>query len=1207
MVQLKSFRYLNADEYDSCQQQQEQEQQQNQYRTPGKNYQRYPPPDGAAINKFLPPNIQQQHAYANISPLEQSVMSHHNAQLIVEGGNLTSSESSGSSDKSIKPTSTTNNATTASVKPTATSQQSNSPVGTNEEDSSTLSSGQELQTAKHILTADEESADEQHAPVKTDIVGAAAGAYNQQQQQLQQVQQPVLIASSNINTFKSDQKQQFNSPMAIVRNQSSPQLYQSAAGAYYGHMSPSIGRHRGFVKTTSADNLSQYSFNAAAAGTRHNMNWPYSNSANQFEIRWRNLNLYATKSKYPRFITDNPISRMFKRNQTTLDKDFSQQRRFDKVYYSPPIKHRPMMNMYGQSSSSGVGINETINEDSELGGPTAQEPSIGRDPYYYNNYYNNNINQQNELFNGSRPNVNTNTTTNNNNQVRSVLNNLSGSVFSGQLTAVLGPSGVGKTMLLNSLTGRNTLDGTGRVSLLGCENCKRMSVVTVPQADVLPEKLTVLEDLQFTSKLKNPQKNFPHARNIQRIVEHLHMKKFLNTRIDKLSGGEARRLSIGRELLNCPDIMILDEPTSGLDANTCKKIITALRDFVEHSENILDRPMSIIVTIHQPQQEVLNLFHRVYVIARSPLGGRAIYEGPPTSLLPSILEHSSLSRVCAVDQLNENPAIVALEVASGEYGPQIINELAFHHENQANEDYSYSNQDFYHHQQQQYHHQQSPYLTPKTLRSPRKSPLSVSPRFELLQRARMNSSSPALDGRQTPVFNKRSMLGGGYQYADHMSSVTSLSYASTYDADLPEINTKLKVDKRLRRSVVMKGDFSSHTMILMKRCWLLTTRDVFLMAMRVIGFLLVAAGTVQIYSGALDKNENLCPSYKSDVDDVISFMTVTKNRLLNLQGTLKQSSSTHLFMFHLMLCLTMVTSALSGLVFPLQMRMFMREYKNGWYSIGSFITSQTIAELPVDIIGPTITMLITYPLCGQPDSPYHLREIGYIVILVLASIITKSQAQIVGAFLMDSIENSVFISCVLVAPASLLSGIAVRISAMYWPLQILSYASHLKYTFEGLLVLRYGYGLCACNPDLVHGYPIQTTEVAVPPQLDKMVRGLLDLYSDQETSAIDTNATLYSMNDDNNQLVNSISTDNENLFVRFIRLVTDASNMFVKDPQQLGDCSQYRSLYLMDMDVKDRIIPQWLSVLVFMFIISRFLTYFAVKLVLRIRRNKRQD
>lgn len=956
---------------------------------------------------------------------------------------------------------------------------------------------------------------------------------------------------------------------------------------------------------------------------------------NHFEIRWHNLNLLAKRSRLPDFIGQSQIYKLLKRfsgSEDSLNSSFTgddQQlasQKSSRVYYSPPIQHK------GQ-------IPPTISEDMELAvkhmsgledekidklgssdcGDLENHPSRQPKANLPKSASGEMLAYQMGASGGGAAgfgpspspqfiNQNGDSNLNNSKEYRPILVNVSGSVFSGQMTAVLGPSGVGKTMLLNTLTGRNSLQGTGRVSLIGSAT-KRMSVVTVPQADVLPGKLTTLEDLQFTSRLKNPEANFNHERNINRIVKCLHMEKFLHTRIEKLSGGEERRLSIGRELLSSPDILILDEPTSGLDANTCKKIIAGLRDIVEHSDYILDRPMSIIVTIHQPQQEVLNLFHRIYVMA---VGGRAIYEGPPTMILPTLLEHSNLSRCCQVEQLNENPAIVALEVASGEYGPQIIAELANYHEAQFYEDTILSaassggagvNVQF------GGSSNSSPFMTPRILG--RRSPMiNSSPRSHIFQRGRQHqvAQSPVVGmqqdansiGRPTPLMGRRSQRP---QEFDKVSQVTSVSYASTYDADLPEpAAPKLKVDKRLRRSVVMKSHFWSHTWTLMQRCWLLTTRDMLLMSIRIIGFVLAAMGLVQTFSGALDPNEHQCPEFESEVSDVATFMDTTKSRLENISTMIRQSNSVHLFLYHLVLSLMMVTAALTGLMFPLQMRMFIREYKNGWYSPASFIMSTTLAELPVDFIGPTISVLLSYGLCNQPTGMYYWREISCIIVMIVASIICKSQAQIVGAAFMDSVENSVFLSCVAVTGPALLSGIAIRVSQMSWPLQLVSYTSFLRYCFESLFSIRYGYGICPCDPEIVHGYPASIATEAIPAQLNNLAKGFIELSAQNNDSVINT-TSLFIPSDSSSSFEYADANKDENLFVRYLRLVNGASNLFVPNPTDLGNCDNYRSLYLMDLNIPNDILPKWITVMLAMWIFSRFLTYSTVKTVIKFRRK----
>lgn len=1078
----------------------------------------------------------------------------------IAGGNLTIESSQPDEQENVPPAPTPTANTSATTTTTITGSRSPTSNSRNSIDSSAstiLSASEEYQQAKYDIVEEDDDdcgGDNNNTTTRINIDSGKFVATNISPQ-VPFVKRPFVTSKSapQIASLAARHHHQ----VAGFQGQRFTGAGQSPLVGNRRPLSPVLAARQARLANQAGDSISQYSF----GGQRQ------ANYSHHFEIRWHNISLMARRSKLPRFITDNNLFKILKGKQDPAKID-------KKIYYSPPLNRRTISVIpeivpldYHQNQSLKVSDTKTNQTSNDLNMDTGE--------------------------------------------FRPILTNISGSVFSGQLTAILGPSGVGKTSLLNSLTGRNTLDGTGKVSLLGATARKRMSVVTVPQADILPGRLTTLEDLRFTSRLKNPQNGFDHLKNINRIVRHLQMEKFLNTRIDKLSGGEQRRLSIGRELLNSPDIMILDEPTSGLDAMTCKKIIMALRDIVEHSDNILDRPMSIIVTIHQPQQEVLNQFHRLYIMA---LGGCAIYEGPPSNLLSHLIENSSLSSATQIEQLNENPAIVAIEVASGEYGSEIIAELAHYHELTANDYFSGVGEN----DNELGTVGQSPYLTPRSLRAPKKSPLSVSPRFDAISRkAQLQAgrlaaaTNPALGmdgismsgsvGLRTPTLankNKHHHKHHHHQHQtppaglqfDRMSSVTSLSYASTYDADLPDQTSRLKVDKRLRRSVVIKGDFFNQTITLMHRCWILTTRDIFLMLIRILGFLLVAAGIVQIFSHALDGDENQCPVYQSEVDDIMNFMSAIRLRLAGLQETLQQATSTHTLFFHLTLCTTVVSSALAGLIFPIQMRMFIREYKNGWYSPGAFITSSTIAELPIDMIGPILTILIVYPLCHQPDSDYHWREIGYILTVIVSTLICKSQAQVCGAFLMDSVENSVFISCVMVTPPALLSGIAIRVSQMPKMLQYLSYTSFLRYTHEILFLLRYGYGLCPCDPNIINGYPVMPTTNAIPERLDTFARGVMDLNGSGNVSLIDTNAV-------------PIDEFDNSLFVRYIRLVTDASNLFMPNAQELGDCNKYRSLYLLQQNIDDRIIHIWFPILILLFIISRIITYFVVKIVIKMRRQ----
>lgn len=772
---------------------------------------------------------------------------------------------------------------------------------------------------------------------------------------------------------------------------------------------------------------------------------------------------------------------------------------------------------------------------------------------------------------------------------RQILNNVSGSVQSGQLTAILGPSGAGKTTLLNSLTGRNTLEGNGNVRVLGDGAKKRLAVATVPQSDVLPEQLTAGEDLMFTSQIKNANnknKSFNHKQNVERVANLLNIKRNLSTRISKLSGGETRRLSIARELLNSPDILILDEPTSGLDANTCRKLIAALRDLAETSGGNKRRPICMLITIHQPQLEVLQLFHKCYVMAS---GGRVVFEGPPNQIMPTLLEHTSLSKHRPIDELNENPAVVIIEVASGEFGTEIIDELAAYQQQRSlmldSTGVSWP----------------SPALT---LRSRSASRLSEHRLDRIVtQRAAAIATNATGDGSSpflTPKFSRMSPLLVP-KHLQHLSveqlsvisaQTTNFSLASD-DSRLPPQVSKMIVDKRLRGSAIVDDSFLRHTWVLMKRNWLLNTRNLLVMFVRIMGFLLVASGVVNVFSGAIDKNEHGCPVYSSNIDDINEFFDTTKTRLSNTQEIVGQTINHNMLYHHLLLAICMVISAITGLTFPLQLRMFQREFNNSWYSASSFMVSQTLAELPVDIIGPIIAVMIVYPLCGQPTSVYYWRELSFILIVCLSTLVCKSQAQMMSTFLVNSVQNSVFASCVMVCPPMLLSGIPVSLMHMSKLVTYVTYFSFLRYSFEAMFVIRYGYNLCPCNPEIVTHYPPTLSTDVMPAQLERMMKLVLNYNGFESSSSTQETAVING--------TDALPNNQNNLLISLVRLLSDANNHFAGTKENWSSCSKYKSINLLTMDLEDFVLVKWTLALIVIFVVSRLLTYYAVKAVIAMK------
>jgi len=195
-----------------------------------------------------------------------------------------------------------------------------------------------------------------------------------------------------------------------------------------------------------------------------------------------------------------------------------------------------------------------------------------------------------------------------------------------------------------------------------------LKVSIIPQNDHLIGHLTVFETLNYASKMKNCFDNqFDHKLNVRRVAQQLGLMSCLGTRINKLSGGQYKRVSIAQELLSSPDILILDEPTSGLDAMTCYQTVQVLRKLTDDRRTSGQNQIAVILTIHQPNSDVFQQFNHVYVVAQ---GGKCIYEGPPASI------EGVINRVgIRLPNSYYNPATMIVEIAAGKFGLDSIQKL----------------------------------------------------------------------------------------------------------------------------------------------------------------------------------------------------------------------------------------------------------------------------------------------------------------------------------------------------------------------------------------------------------------------------------------------------------------------------------------------------------------------------------------------------
>lgn len=205
----------------------------------------------------------------------------------------------------------------------------------------------------------------------------------------------------------------------------------------------------------------------------------------------------------------------------------------------------------------------------------------------------------------------------------SLLNDVSFTLPPRKVLAVVGPSGSGKSTLLGALTGFHPAS-SGDVLVDGRDLYReydefRFRIGLVPQADLVPAQLQVREALDYAARLRLPD-DFDDAdreSRVNQVMSDLGLHERARLRIDRLSGGQRKRVSVALEMLTKPALMFLDEPTSGLDPGLDRQVMVLLREMA-------DQGQTVVVVTHA----VENLALADYLLVLAT-GGNVAFFGPP--------------------------------------------------------------------------------------------------------------------------------------------------------------------------------------------------------------------------------------------------------------------------------------------------------------------------------------------------------------------------------------------------------------------------------------------------------------------------------------------------------------------------------------------------------------------------------------------------
>ena len=209
---------------------------------------------------------------------------------------------------------------------------------------------------------------------------------------------------------------------------------------------------------------------------------------------------------------------------------------------------------------------------------------------------------------------------------RTVVQDVSFSISSGEVIGLLGPNGAGKTTCFYMIVGLVPLDGGGiyldeqDLTQLPIHQRAKLGLSYLPQEASIFRRLTVEENILAVLELQKLDED-TKQRYLDDLLHDLHIGHLRNNSAISLSGGERRRVEIARALASQPRFILLDEPFAGVDPIAVvdiQKVISFLRE----------RGIGVLITDHNVR-ETLGICDRAYIISE----GHVLAKGKPEEII----------------------------------------------------------------------------------------------------------------------------------------------------------------------------------------------------------------------------------------------------------------------------------------------------------------------------------------------------------------------------------------------------------------------------------------------------------------------------------------------------------------------------------------------------------------------------------------------